>query len=183
MLTGCGSTEASSKQEHQRAAVSVGRRLERETRTKCCIPRNYTGAPVPPVLTLPRARGPLQTGTVTQDFYAPDLKRYFPTVLISGKYGRNETAGLLRPNFGSGAISAVRSPLPNPFETKRNFNAHRGHVRVSDWKLAEGEVLETNRLSGEKRSSWDDCGNPLSSSTTLDCATSRQAETPGEAYF
>jgi hypothetical protein len=43
--------------------------------------------------------------------------------------------------------------------------------------MAEGEVLETNRLGGEKRSSWDDCGNPLSRSTTHDCATSRQAET------
>ena len=148
-----------------------------------CAPQNYAPAPVLQVLILPRAREPLQTGTVTQDFQDPDLTRYFPTVLISGKYGRNETVGLLRPNFGSGAVSEVRSPLLNPFETKRNFVACQGCVGVCEGKLAEGEVLETNRLSGEKRSSWDDCGNPLSSSTTLDCATSRQAETPGEAYF
>jgi hypothetical protein len=42
--------------------------------------------------------------------------------------------------------------------------------------LADGAGLETNSLGGEKLSSWNDCGNPLSRSTTHDCATSRQAE-------
>ena len=43
--------------------------------------------------------------------------------------------------------------------------------------MAEGEVLETNRLGGEKRSSWDDCGNWQLGAFTQGCAPSRQAET------
>ena len=114
-----------------------------------CAPQNYAPAPVLRVLILPRAREPLQTGTVTQDFQDPDLTRYFPTVLISGKYGRNETVGLLRPNFGSGAVSEVRSPLLNPFETKRNFVACQGCVGVCEGKLAEGKGLKPNTLSSQ----------------------------------
>ena len=142
-----------------------------------CAPQNYAPAPVLRVLILPRAREPLQTGTVTQDFQDPDLTRYFPTVLISGKYGRNETAGLLRPNFGSGAVSEVRSHLPNPFETKRNLGAHLGHVGVCEGKLAEEEALETNALGGEERKRWYDCGKWRSGSLTQVCAQARQTET------
>jgi len=103
--------------------------------------------------------------------------RYFSTVTISTKSGLNETAGPLRPNLGSGLVSEVRATLPNPFETKRNFDAHRGCVGVWESKLAEGEVLGANSLGGMKRSPWYDCGNWRSGTFTQDCAPSRQAET------
>ena len=98
-------------------------------------------------------------------------------LVISGKYGRNETAGLLRPSFGLGKVSEVRSPLANPFETKRNFRAHWGCVGVCTGKVAEGEVLETNTLGGEKRSPWYDCANWRSGLFTQDCTPARRAET------
>jgi hypothetical protein len=43
--------------------------------------------------------------------------------------------------------------------------------------MAEGEVLETNRLGGEKRNRWGDCENWPSKGIAQDCALSRQAET------
>jgi hypothetical protein len=64
--------------------------------------------------------------TVPQTFQRADIPQCFPTVLISPKFGQNETAGLLRPKFGSGAVSELRSPLPKPSETKRNLGPYRG---------------------------------------------------------
>jgi len=84
--------------------------------------------------------------TFARKFQASDVTRYFSTVLISRKCGRNETKGLLRPNFGSGAFSEVQSPRRNPFETNRNSDAHSGRLGVCDSKLAEGKVLAANSL-------------------------------------
>jgi hypothetical protein len=55
--------------------------------------------------------------------------------------------GLLRPKFGSGAVSGVRSVLPNPFETKRIFDAHRVYLGVCTGKVAEEKALAANSLS------------------------------------
>jgi len=68
------------------------------------------------------------------------MKWHFLTVLILPGFGLNETAGLLRPIFGVGAVSEVRSPLPIPFETKRNFHAHRVYVGVCTGKVAEDRL-------------------------------------------
>jgi hypothetical protein len=43
--------------------------------------------------------------------------------------------------------------------------------------MAEGEVLESNPLGGEKRSPWYNCGNWQLGAFTQGCAPSRQAET------
>ena len=75
--------------------------------------------------------------TVPQTFQRADIPQCFPTVLISPKFGQNETAGLLRPKFGSGAVSELRSPLPKPSETKRNFGAYRGisEFATVNWRM------------------------------------------------
>jgi len=44
------------------------------------------------------------------------------------------------------AVSVVRSPLPNPFETKRNFGDQTGLTGVCNGILAEGEELPSNVL-------------------------------------
>jgi len=44
------------------------------------------------------------------------------------------------------AVSVVRSPLPNPFETERNFGDQTGLTGVCDEILAEGEKLGANVL-------------------------------------
>ena len=67
---------------------------------------------------------------------------HFHAYQFRPRFGRNETAGLLRPDSGSSAVSQVRSVLPNPFETKRNFEAYWGCVGVCDMKLAEAVGFE-----------------------------------------
>jgi hypothetical protein len=90
--------------------------------------------------------------------------------------GRNETKALRRPISGQSPVSEVRIILANPFETKRNFDAHWGCVGVCDRILAEGKVLAANSLPVEVRSPWGDCGNWRSGSLTQDCDLARRAE-------
>ena len=66
--------------------------------------------------------------------------------------GRKETGALQRPNSGWLQVSEVRFAAPNPYETKRNFGAHRGCVGVCEGILAEGEILGANSLPVEERS-------------------------------
>lgn len=61
--------------------------------------------------------------------------------------GGKETAARQRPNSGCLRVSEVRFATPNPFETKRKFDGHRGCLGVSDLKVAEGENLAANSLS------------------------------------
>jgi len=91
--------------------------------------------------------------------------------------GRKETAARQRPNLGWLRVSEVRFATPNPFETKRNFDAHQGCVGVCDRKLAEGEMLESNALGGEKRSRGGHCGKWLPGRFSQKFAGLRQLKT------
>ena len=97
--------------------------------------------------------------------------------------GRKETGTPQRPNSGWLRVSEVRFAAPNPFETKRNFGAHRGCVGVCEGKLAEGEMLETNRLGGEKRSPWGSCGNRVLERIAQRFDPLRQPETAALVSF
>ena len=102
---------------------------------------------------------------------------YFESGPTSIKSAGKETVARQRLNSGCLAVSEVRTTSANPFETKRNFNAHRGCWGVCTGKVAEGKVLGANSLLVEERSPWGDCGNWRSGSFTQDYDPARQSET------
>lgn len=63
-----------------------------------------------------------------------------------------ETDGVQRPTLGISSVSEGRSPWLNPFEAKRKEAPIGAYGRILYLNVAEEEVLETNRLGGEKRS-------------------------------
>jgi hypothetical protein len=64
-----------------------------------------------------------------------------------------------------------------PARLRQKDRDARWTVKFAKAKPKEGEVLETNRLGGEKRRSWYHCGKWCSGSFTQEFASSRRTET------
>lgn len=73
------------------------------------------------------------------------------------RFGRNETAGLLRLIFSAGVVSGVRMVSLTPFETKRNLSAHRQVCRILRWDSGGGRA-SASQLSHRRAAQAGDAG-------------------------
>jgi hypothetical protein len=74
----------------------------------------------------------------------------FESKPICARFGQKETVRLQRPKIGVCSVSVVWSTSLNPFEYKRISGAPSTPARVSDEVMAEGKVLKSNGLLGER---------------------------------